>query len=97
MGDTMELAPACGWASFDQSAQLTEAIWSLAMATDWHYLNLTTCSSVWESRRDATTLIVHYDADHRVVQMTAEVGHASDLAALLTERFGLAPTAERLP
>jgi len=46
MRDSTELEPVGGWASFGRNAELTDALWSLASGEQWHYLNLTACSSI---------------------------------------------------
>lgn len=93
MRDSTELEPVGGWASFGGSAEVTDALWALASGGQWHYLNLYAGSSIWESRRDASTVVLHYDRDGRIVHLTAEAGHAAELVAPLVARFGLIPAA----
>jgi hypothetical protein len=93
MRDSTELEPVGGWASFGRSAELTDALWSLASGEQWHYLNLTAGSSIWESRDDSSMVVVHYDGENRVVQLSVEAGHALQLVAPLVAQFGLTAAA----
>lgn len=86
-----ELVPAGGWGHFDRHAELTAALWAMASAADWHYLNLTAGSSIWESRRDASTIGVHYDGEERIVELVISSGHAAELLAPVAATFGLVP------
>lgn len=92
MSKSNQLAPVGGWANFGRSAELTEALWALGSDGQWHYLNFVAGSSVWESRRDASTMGVFHDGADRVVELWADAGHASESIAPLVAQFELVPS-----
>ena len=80
--------PFGGWTSFTESNDLTEALWAWLPRDDWHYLNCTLGSSIWESRRDASAVVVHYEGE-RLVEFVVETGAASDAVRPIISRFQL--------
>jgi hypothetical protein len=91
MSQWTEYAPASGWASFSNSAAMTDALWDRLPPESWLYLNLATSSSVWESLRDSSMVSVHYEGE-RLIHFAAEDGVAGEFASLLAAEFGLVPT-----
>jgi hypothetical protein len=80
--------PIGGWASFTESEALTKALWAEFPRVDWHYLNFVTGSSIWESRQDASAVVVHYERED-LVEFVVQLGKASDAVGPIIARFKL--------
>jgi len=93
MSDWQYFASSGGWLSFQESAALTAALWERFPESDWHYLNLTAGSSIWESRQDGSTVRVHYD-DECIVEFEVAAGVARDSITALTVKFQLIPVTD---
>lgn len=86
------LVPRSGWPAFDSSHEVTDFLWD--RCRDWHYLNLTSNTSMWESSASAGYVYVEYEED-RVVELLVKIGegtHALEVISELKSRFGLQPT-----
>ena len=90
MSTWQHLAPTGGWDSFAESAVLTAALWAQLPPTDWRYLNLTSDSSVWESRQDASMVQVFSEGE-RITEFAVQPGAANEVAAPLIVQFQLSP------
>lgn len=86
-------APVGGWAAFRSSPALTTALWQQFPASDWHYLNLTAGSSVWESRQDASMVLIHYEGED-IIEMAVQEGAATEEVHSLLADFRLIPVDE---
>jgi len=96
MSDWQYFAPFGGWNTFQDSVGLTAALWERFPESDWHYLNLTTGSSAWESRQDGSTVRVQYN-DKRIVGFEVGAGVSRDSIAALATKFQLVPVADHRP
>lgn len=86
-------APVDGWAAFNGSPALTEALWQHFPASAWHYLNLTAGRSVWESRQDASMVVIHYEGED-VVELLVQAGAAAESVRSVVADFRLVPVGE---
>jgi hypothetical protein len=90
MNACQHFEPLGGWAAFTESEALTEMLWTRLPKDDWHYMNFTSNSSVWESRRDASTVGVCYEGE-RLVEFVVETGAASDAVGQIISQFQVVP------
>ncbi len=91
MNEWRYFEPADGWAKFAESSSLTDAIWKLLPEKEWHYMNLTTGSSVWESRQDASMVQILYEGE-KIIALTVQPGLAITLVNVLVQQFKLLAT-----
>ena len=86
--------PPNGWSSFDQHEELSDAIWSGLTEKDgeWNYMNFQTGSSIWESCRDGSAILMWYEPQSiRLTELKVSPGVASVYMAPIIQSFGLAP------
>lgn len=83
-----EYVPIGGWYAFSNSIALTEALLKHLDRSNWHYLNFTSDTSIWESREDASFLYVAY-LQSKIVEAVAEKGHAEQTFDPIAIEFGL--------
>ena len=88
MSDWQEFEPPGGWDAFADSDALTEALWAKLLPDDWHYLNITSASSIWESRRDASVVRLHYEGE-RLIEFGVESGDADEATRGIVAQFQL--------
>jgi hypothetical protein len=89
MNEWQHFEPIGGWVSFTESGALTEALWAEFPSVDWHYLNFVMGSSIWESKQDASAVVIHYERE-RLVEFVVQYGKASDVVGPIIARFQLA-------
>jgi hypothetical protein len=93
MNDWIELTPKEGWSGFALSKALSDAIWSGLSEAEgqWHYMNLTANSSIWESCRDGSAISMWYAAreGERLEELQVSRGQAFDYLLPIADRFGL--------
>ncbi|WZO98476.1 hypothetical protein EP7_000055 [Isosphaeraceae bacterium EP7] len=58
MSEWLRLQPEGGWKAFVRSDELTSFLWSRLGTQYWHYLNLTSTTSVWEHRGEPEGMVV---------------------------------------
>ncbi|VTS07644.1 hypothetical protein [Tuwongella immobilis] len=92
MNRWIEYAPVDGWALFERSAPLIDALWNRLPEDDWHYMNFVVGSSLWESRRDASMVSVHINGE-QIVHLATQDGDAGAVIEPLASEFGLVPIA----
>jgi hypothetical protein len=84
-----------GWEGFTESEAVTELLWSRLQM--WHYLNITSDTSMWEDRGGSGAMLYVEFREERIVELGVDLngdrGPAADiLNALLFElerAFGL--------
>lgn len=93
MNEWQHFEPVGGWVSFTESEAMTEALWAKFPSVDWHYLNFVTGSSIWQSKRDASAVVVHYEREC-LVEFVVQVGIASEAVGPILARFQLVAVPE---
>ena len=90
MTATLEIKPSTSWADFAEADELSQLIWDgLSEAEgEWHYMNFTTDTSIWESTRDGSSIIMFYQ-DDRLQELLATPGLAYDYLIPFIQRFRL--------
>lgn len=99
MDNWIEYAPAGGWAAFACNDAMTKALHARLPEDDWHYhwqhLNFVKISEVWESRRDASVVVAHFNinqfVDDSLVHLATKGDAAGAIVGSLAVEFGLAP------
>jgi len=94
----VEWAPEGGWEVFDQSQELVEAIWQglTEEAGQWHYMNITAQSSVWESCIDGSAIVMWHESGgvQRLMELKVSAGAASNHMVPVVSAFRLVPSPE---
>ncbi len=96
MNITFKYCPTGGWHTFSESAALTEALWERLDLSGWHYMNFTSDSSIWESKKDGSVLIVTY-LQSKIVELLAETGQSEQTFDPIAVEFGLEKSDHKLP
>jgi len=93
MSGWVEWIPEGGWEAFDRNQELVAAIWQGLTEKDgqWHYMNVTAQSSVWESCQDGSAIAMWHEpgAAQRLVELKVSAGVASDYIAPVASAFRL--------
>jgi hypothetical protein len=93
MSEWFTFEPEFGWEAFDKYQELSDAIWDGLSESggQWHYMNLTAGSSIWESRKDSSQIIMWYETEglHRLVELKVSNGVASAYMEPIVKIFRL--------
>jgi hypothetical protein len=75
MKHTYNYFPTVGWRAFTDTAPLMDTLWMCYDQSNWHYLNLTAGTSIWESKLDGSVVYIAYKLPF-IEQLFAESGQA---------------------
>ncbi|MBL8309212.1 MAG: hypothetical protein JNL19_02205 [Burkholderiales bacterium] len=93
----IEYVPVCGWSAFDRKDAFTKALHAKLPESDWHYQwqyrNFVEVTELWESLRDASSMVTHLNinqfVDERFVYLATQGAAATSILDSLAAEFGL--------
>jgi hypothetical protein len=91
LSELVRIEPENGWNSFKKSEELVAAIWQGLTEENgqWHYINVTNQSSIWESCIDGSAISMWHDADGKLIELHISFGAALIYMMPILEDFQL--------
>ena len=82
------IAPKCGWKDLSDASVISKILWENLHEKDWYYVNLASNSSLWESKKDASMILIHYDKT-QIIEFLVQVRIAENVVTSILANFNL--------